>query len=164
MTLILSVLTPDYVIQVCDRRLTYIQPKIAVKTDTALKGVLFNYHTVFAYTGLAELPRSRRVEAARGPARPSQPTNIWLAEVLTLGHDLGSALGGLVDEAAEAIKRVRAPNSARRQAFIGVGWLRATDEAPLEPALYEIANFDNISRFTLNVIKLGGAPYGSHTS
>ena len=163
-TLILSVVTPDYVIQACDRRLTYIHPKVAVKTDAALKGVLFNYHTVFSYTGLAELPRSARVVAARGAGPRLQPTNTWLAEVLALGDDLGGALSSLLTEATSSVSRVRAPTWARRQAFVGVGWSRPADDAPLEATLYEVSNFVDVRSFALNVLTLGPAPYGSHTS
>jgi hypothetical protein len=91
MTLILSVITPEYVLQVGDRRLTDISSGRIVDEE-AIKAVLFNNHISFSYTGLARLPRSASVIAARGGDPTDRAASFWLAEVLALGRTLDEAL------------------------------------------------------------------------
>jgi hypothetical protein len=59
MTLILSLLTRDFVMQASDQRLT--DPTSgALRDDVANKAVLFDSAMTFAYTGPAEIPRIDR--------------------------------------------------------------------------------------------------------
>lgn len=57
MTLILSVLTQENVVQVSDRRLTWISgpKKGEVADDSSNKIVLFEQRMAFGYTGLTEV-------------------------------------------------------------------------------------------------------------
>lgn len=57
MTLVLSVVTREYVAQVSDRRLTRLSGEIA--EDRANKAVVSCGHFTFAYTGLAEIGPDR---------------------------------------------------------------------------------------------------------
>lgn len=68
--------------------------------------MLFNYHTAFAYTGLAELPRSKRVADVRGGGLRRIPTNIWLAEVLSLSDNPEACLGDLAQEATKSMNQL----------------------------------------------------------
>jgi len=52
-TLIVSHICPEYVINVSDRRITYDDGSYR---DDAIKSVLLDCHTVFGYTGWAKLP------------------------------------------------------------------------------------------------------------
>ena len=164
MTLILSVITQKYVFQACDRRLVFTQPKVRVHDDSALKAVLLGFHSAFSYTGLANLPRSKAVASVRGSGPQKLSTNVWLAEVLSLGNTLQECLTYVVDEASESMNRQFAlPPALRRHAFIGVGWKQDAN-GRLEPAIYEINNFTNTARFALTLITLGDQQYGSYSS
>jgi hypothetical protein len=71
-TLVLSVLTQEHVIQVSDRRLVRHDPATAqaeLLDDEANKAVLWRGRLAFAYTGLADLGRDRQ-------------TDLWLAHTL----------------------------------------------------------------------------------
>ena len=57
MTLILSCLTPKYVIQVSDRRLMLSNGQLI--DDHRNKSILVNGHMVFGYTGLASMDNGK---------------------------------------------------------------------------------------------------------
>ena len=86
MTLILGTISRDYVSFVADRRLVQL-PSRKLVDDSTTKVVLFNNFMVFAYTGLAELPRSLRVRDARGGDSGRQPTTYGLAKCFALASD-----------------------------------------------------------------------------
>lgn len=156
MTLVLSCLTRDYVLQVSDRRLVFTQPKFSIKDDDTLKAVLLNGHVTFAYTGLSELPRSPRVAEIRGDGPKILPTNMWLAEVLSLGDCLENCLDMVAIEAKSALNYYRRyPENVRRLGFIGVGWTTQTPESSFEPMMFLIDNFDNVSHFKKRIFNLG---------
>ena len=69
MTLVLSALTQHEVIQVSDRRFTYLTPDGSVRSsnDEKNKAVLFCGRLMFAFTGMGELGKRRR-------------TDLWLAD------------------------------------------------------------------------------------
>jgi hypothetical protein len=70
MTLILSLATPEFVVQISDRRLTYRDGKgfIRVADDDANKLTVFRGQMAFGFTGLAHIG--------------SQRTDTWLARAL----------------------------------------------------------------------------------
>lgn len=60
MTMILTCLTKDFIVQASDRRLTYRQGrKTLFKEDDRNKALIYDNHTVFAYTGLATLSNQK---------------------------------------------------------------------------------------------------------
>jgi hypothetical protein len=162
MTLLLSVLTQDYVVQVSDRRVVML-PGARLRDDDSVKAVLLHGHAAFAYTGLARLPASEAARAARGEAGGYRDTSEWLAEVLSLGSTLDEVLTNLKVEAADAISRAPTPLRNCAQAFVGIGW----EGDPLEPVLYQVWNYGKgrvAKDFELATGRLEGEEYGAHSS
>ena len=108
MTLILSCLTPKYVIQVSDSRLS--RNRVPLKKGVN-KAVVFRHALTFAYTGLSKL---------RG-----KPTDRWLGEVLLPHASNGrEALDAVGQAAANVPELIRAPH-----AFVAVGY--ADERTPI---------------------------------
>lgn len=124
MTLILSVLTKDYVVQASDRRLTNASTGEVVDDD-ANKAVVFNGHLAVGYTGLSRI---------RGCA-----TDLWITEVLQDCRDPKTALTALCRDAKRDLAAV--PARWRRQAFVLVGWTRVNDLVDLQPCAFVVSNF-----------------------
>ena len=121
MTLVLNMLTHDYVVQVSDRRLTDLNTEKPLNVP-ANKAILFCGHIVFGYTGLANV----------GPTK----TDFWLAErLISAGPSMQATLEFVKDEATQAFQAV--PRGERSHAFVGVGWSRS------RPILCVISNFMN---------------------
>jgi len=126
MTLVLSCLTPDYVIQVSDKRITRISDG-AVVDDLRNKGTLFCAQMAFGYTGLAEID--------------GIPTDQWLAEVLANELTLEAGLKSLVARASEAFRSIPLPAQYKRHAFVGVGFCRPTQDSDLRACQVTVSNF-----------------------
>ena len=141
MTIILSVLTRDFVMQACDRRLTMPGQSDPVEDD-AIKAVLFHNFLVFSYTGLSKLPVCDRVDAERARRGDLEDTNMWLASVLHLEvSDLDRSIHTLQAELASSLGRARRSIQPPHPiAFFGVGWMNWEAGAPLEPAIVEVSN------------------------
>jgi hypothetical protein len=124
MTLILSLLTPWYVVQVADRRLTFVQTGRVAPHKTN-KIVLFKNQMAFGYTGLADLGGG---------------TDGWLAKTFFDGPpDLDGAVENLETKAADALSSVNLPPKHKIHAFGGVGW--AEDGDDLIPTFVRVSNF-----------------------
>ena len=147
MTLVLSLITESWAIQVSDRRLVWLDPanRIIRKDDERNKAVVWCNRLAFAYTGLAEL----------GPMR--EATDEWLARELAESWvDAGAAdqsqdavMAAIADRATAAMKRPRIargiPAHQRRHAFVGVGWARFKEEDAMTPYIAQIHNFPQSS-------------------
>lgn len=94
MTLILSCLTPKYIVQVSDRRLT--KPDGTVVDDSANKAIMFHERACFGYTGIAEI----------GPQR----TDEWIADKLIGRVGIQDAINHLKKVLDETVCKLRAPN------------------------------------------------------
>jgi hypothetical protein len=142
MTLVLSLITESWAIQVSDRRLVWFGSNgTAVrKDDERNKAVLWCNRLAFAYTGLAEL----------GPKR--EPTDEWLARELAEwwsdagGHEQGqdALIAAIIDRAGAAMRRPRIargiPPNLKRHAFAGVGWARFDGLGKMVPYIVRIQN------------------------
>jgi hypothetical protein len=106
MTLVLSLLTNDSVVQVSDRRLINTRTG-ALVDDEANKAVLWCGWLAFAYTGLAEIQ--------------GQSTDEWLGACLNGARsDQQATVQKIVNDATNAF---RSPSlRGRRHAFVGAGW------------------------------------------
>jgi hypothetical protein len=143
MTLVLSLITDSWAIQVSDRRLVWLTPdgKVVRKDDERNKAVIWCNRLAFAYTGLAEL----------GPMR--EPTDVWLARELAESWVGGGAVDQtqdkvvavIADRAAAAMRRPRiargVPAHQRRHAFVGTGWARFDGSDDMAPYIVQIHNF-----------------------
>jgi hypothetical protein len=115
MTLILSCMTHEYVVQVSDRRLTNIETG-SVEEDQSNKTLFFCGQTAFAYTGLSRLG--------------GLPTAEWLLKYLARATSLPDAMTTITKTATSDLIRISFPSSIsteerrrrRRIAFVGVGF------------------------------------------
>jgi hypothetical protein len=151
-TLILSALTRDAVVQVSDRRFVYLRPDGTVHRDQddSNKAVVFANRVAFAFTGIAQL----------GPM--SEKTDMWMAKILNPAHDQGEAVQTLANAASERFQRPlirRLPASFKSQEFVGVGWARfPPDRSTDEPYIVVVTNMHGkaADRFQVKVERLGG--------
>jgi hypothetical protein len=131
MTLILSLATPDFVMQVADRQVTYLSNGQA-KSNYATKMVMLRNQAILSFTGLAELE--------------GESTDVWLARTIFLapGSDYRSVFDHIRRRADQAIFREQmrgTPAAHRRLAFVGTGFVRTRPAGPLYPFIARISNF-----------------------
>jgi hypothetical protein len=127
MTLILSLATPWYVIQVADRRLVW-SDTWRIADDAANKVVQFCNQMAFSYTGLAELG--------------GRKTDVWLTEQLVTlsSKDPDVVLKHIADRATEAVRKIPYPTRKKFHAFVGIGWTTEPSK-PCRPLICEVTNF-----------------------
>jgi len=142
-TLVLSLITESWAIQVSDRRLVWLgtNNKVVRRDDERNKAVVWCSRLAFAYTGLAEL----------GPKR--EATDEWLARELASWwgeagpgpHGQDAVVAAIAERASAAMKRPRIargiPPHMRRHAFIGTGWARFDGKGEMVPYIVHINNF-----------------------
>jgi hypothetical protein len=137
-TIVISVLTHDGILQASDRRLVWLRSdgSMRLRDDDRNKAVIFGNRIVFAYTGLADL----------GPER--QATDEWLAHTLHDNRDAGDQ-ADILEALAEATTarlnhgRVRSlPRAQRAHEFVGCGWARlpSTQMKEFSPYISLITN------------------------
>jgi len=129
MTLILSLATRDYIVQVSDRRLTIGSGTRVGKVvdDDSNKATLFCSRMSFAYTGLADVDGKR--------------TDKWMVDVLSKvkNDSLSDACHELVSAANAAFANIR-NKKIKRQAFVGIGWTRSGPHEPFKPIICNVTN------------------------
>jgi hypothetical protein len=125
MTLVLSALTQDCVLQAIDRRLTNGVKGQVVSRDTN-KAIFFAHAMLFGYTG---------------PARIGGDTAKWIADTLASGHTDEECFGALVDGLNEQIARLSGARGPTPVAVDGVGWAVDRDTGAIGPRLIRVSNF-----------------------
>jgi hypothetical protein len=144
MTLILSYISQDHIIQVSDRRFTSAD-STSSKQDN--KAVAFAGQLSFAYTGLGSLFSDISMTMLN--------TDGWLVKTLVHACEkyprqndnlawLSSILAVVADKAELALDkyRLRFPGQIDRHAFIGVGWdALENSSSELRPLMVKISNF-----------------------
>src|SRR5258708_38420117 len=120
MTMILTCLTKDFIVQASDRRLVYLRGrKIIYKEDDRNTALIYENHTVFAYTGLATLSNQKFAID-------------WAAELLAQPATLQDAMVYLRDCATRLMEThpfSGYPERQRRLGFVVAGfinWVAAT--------------------------------------
>jgi hypothetical protein len=143
MTLVLSLITESWAIQVSDRKLVWLGPndEIVRRDDERNKAVVWCNRLAFAYTGLAEL----------GPKR--EATDEWLTRELSewwmeagaTEQKQDAVVTAIADRATAAVRRPRIaraiPPHLRRHAFVGTGWARFDGKGDVVPYIVQIHNF-----------------------
>ena len=109
MTLVLSCLTRDFVVQVSDQRITSLATG-DVMDDSRNKATVWCSSLVFAYSGLAELA--------------GEHTDTWLAARLRAATNPDEAIFGLQAAATQQFATFGPPCPRTRHAFAAVGWVR----------------------------------------
>lgn len=127
MTLIISIATPYFALQVSDRRLTF--PNGHIANANAHKTVVFRNELSFSYTGLAEIER--------------QPTDLWIFDTLreVASSRLPEALEHLRVRAASSMRRMNIPSKYKLLAIVGAGYTTDPASGKLVPVLCRIDNF-----------------------
>lgn len=154
MTLIVSAITPQFAIQASDRRLTSMQTN-KPEEDMAVKAVILDWHSTFAYTGFGELWRSPESVIARNAKSEKINTNLWMAEVLTQAVNIEDAYERLRVQAKEALSHFSLlPPSRRKHMFISTGWVNMPDKG-LVSAIGIVHNDKDSVNFVTEIFTLG---------
>lgn len=125
-TLILSFVSGEYILQVSDRRL--VDPRTGRPVHEAEnKAVIYCGHVIFGYTGLARIS--------------GRATDIWLAQTLQPCQTLDAALKAVRTRATADFRQIP-PRLPKQHAFVAAGWARGSPDGPLRPFLAAIRNFD----------------------
>lgn len=129
MTLVLSVATNDYLIQVSDRRL--VRPTGELYDDDANKSVLFTDKMAISYSGLGYIE--------------AEKTDIWLTKALSQSPSasLSDALYTLRTAATEAFKKLNFAPDVKRHAFVAVAWTKSAQTELFRPMIAVLSNFHN---------------------
>ena len=129
MTLILSCVTDEYVIQASDRRLT--DEKGRIFEDKENKVVDWSGQILFGYTGLARVIK--------------KPMDCWLAEALL--NDAKSQyvtiteiLDKVTRKATATFKFLKVDRKWKRMTIAGVGWVQYFEDNRIKPIICFISN------------------------
>ena len=129
MTLILSCLTPKFIVQVSDRRLTWPDGRVA--DDSANKAIIFHDRVCFAYTGIAQIGAQR--------------TDEWITDQLLHQTSLQQAIDHLKSALDATICKLRAPN--RHLTVVIDLWGTQTPDVPERPWSIALSNYiDPVTR------------------
>jgi hypothetical protein len=138
MTLVISYVNSQFVMQVSDRKLTNVETGDTMSLNTN-KMVLFCQRLAFGFTGIARIADGKGGLIA---------TDKWLAKLLhSLPKDSSShtAVYAIRDRAAEAIAATKATNRKHlKLAFCGTGWIRRPNDNDFSPFYCEISNFHDM--------------------
>jgi len=159
MTLVLTCISPKYVTQVSDRRLTWITGPNKGKTeDKTNKAIVVCNRLVIGYTGLAQID--------------GQKTDDWILDVVSsvTPYSVERIKKTLAERATKSFEGIRLPSKQRRHAFMISGWARLDSRnAPFTSFVSIISNahdFASIkwldeaqSEFKTGFTALGNRPY-----
>ena len=130
MTLIVSLATPHYVLQVSDRRITNLNTGEPMDSATN-KVVIFHGRVAFGFTGLATLE--------------GRSTDIWLTEFLSdhvrIETPLQEISAKLAERAKLALSKSKTPEKSRHLAFVAAGWMPVQND--WTSAIFAVENFDH---------------------
>jgi hypothetical protein len=129
-TLILSLIRNEYVVQVADRRVTW--PDGRIGNDDTIKSVVLSNQMIFSFAGMATIGH--------------QTTDFWLTTALTELTKTSStedACNWIAYRATEVCRKLQVDKASKRLAFVGVGFSTETNTSPLRPVFVRISNFHN---------------------
>lgn len=126
MTLIISLITNDFVCQVSDRRLTDLNTRQQINSKASKTVVVPPARLMVSYTGLAHVA-------------PTMTTDEWLMRTLFEVRESDDYFGAIAVAASDAFRRIRLPATCKRHGFVLVGWL--PDDLGAGPFCCFISNF-----------------------
>jgi hypothetical protein len=130
MTLVLSVVTREFVMQASDRRLFDLLRRVPL-AEGANKAVLWpSRRLVFGYTGLASVGTGMAGE-----------THLWLAETLFEAREEPDLFEALAQRATRTFGALRVPRTYKRHSFVAVGW--DSDDAADLPSYWSVSNCED---------------------
>lgn len=124
-TMILSLLSEKWIIQVSDRRLT--QPNGRVVDDQSNKALFWCADHVIAYTGLSRIGTAPSID--------------WLSAQIAKANGYEMALDGAAVAASNALARMGLRSSTKRVGFIIAGYATVGGNGPVRPLLTVLTNF-----------------------
>jgi hypothetical protein len=139
MTLVISLITREHVVQVSDRKLVWLRGRqIVEEDDHRNKAVVWCNRLAFAYTGFAELGKDHR-------------TDLWIAgELGEWGQSIppdGQSQDALLAALAKAAARELSsapwrdvPRDRRQHAIVAAGWA-CFDGGDFEPYIATLSNY-----------------------
>jgi len=122
MTLILTCLTHEHIVQVADRRLTL--PDGALYDDDTNKAVFYCGRVAVAYTGLARME--------------GKPTAEWIGLCMKDAKQTTSAMKQIADRAERHLRQISVPD--KRLAIVSTGWATLRGKPP-RPFICVASNF-----------------------
>jgi hypothetical protein len=147
MTLVLTCATNDYLIQVSDRRLSYIcNGRIVPVEDDQNKAVLFGNIAVFGYTGIARFPQYDKKE------NKTVEVNFdgWLADSIRRAGSIAGidAYVFIRDELTKLFCKFNIPKNQKHHEVVCAAWMKSSlDNNKLEPAITLISNCHKEDQF-----------------
>ncbi len=133
MTLIQTLVTRDHIVQVSDRRLTYLDGSCADVNYTKL--VLWARKFSIGFTGIAFMD-----------ARQRKSTSEWIAEQVCDKATLGQAIEALRENATRAISLLHSQKE-KRLSIVITGFAQSPDTGNFEPILTRVSNFEEGDAF-----------------
>src|SRR5690349_3601688 len=134
MTLILTCLTKDFILQASDRRLTReVNRKVEVAEDQSNKALIYGNHFTFAYTGRAKLRDASADISAID----------WAAHRISERPNLNDAVYHLRDRITDLINNYYSNSSVKSLAFVGAGFAEiqgSNNRSRLQPIYIAISN------------------------
>ena len=129
MTLIASVVTHDYAVQVSDRRVTRLKPFEVVNDLTPNTTVALGGSVVVGYSGLAVL------------GNPIEATHRVITEIFSKAHaaPAGQLISWLASQIEERMNATPAPPEVKQLALSGVGFARDS-KSVRRPVYFSISN------------------------
>lgn len=123
MTLILTCLTDEHIVQVADRRLT--MPDGTLYDDDTNKAVFYCGRVAVAYTGLAFME--------------GKPTAEWIGSCMKDEKTVQSAMNRVAKCAERYLERCNIPD--KRLAIVATGWATFRGAQPIRPYICIASNF-----------------------
>jgi hypothetical protein len=127
MTLVLSVLTQDIVVQVSDRHITDLRTG-ALLEDSRNKATVWCGILGLAYSGLANIGTN------------GEDTDAWLADAIIDCKNLDDLVIHFREVATKRFAEFGVPTDRTRHAFAGVGWGKYRGQGEFQPLQIHVAN------------------------
>jgi hypothetical protein len=125
MTLVLTCLTQEHIVQVADRRLTLSSG--ALYDDDTNKAVFYGGRVAVAYTGLAQME--------------GKPTAEWIGWCMKDASKTEEAMGLVAKRAERYLSGANVQD--KRFAVVATGWATLRGAAPIRPFMCVVSNFMN---------------------
>lgn len=123
MTLILTFLANEYIVQIADRRLTW--PNGSLYDDDTNKAVFFCSRVAVAYTGLAQLE--------------GKPTAEWISLCMKDYTQTESAMNHIATRVENYFQGAKIPD--KRLAIVATGWATVNGKLPIRRFVSVASNF-----------------------
>jgi len=126
MTLILTCLAHEHIVQVADRRLA--MPDGTFGDDDTNKAVFYCGRVAVGYTGPAQMEEK-------------QPTAEWIGSCMKDATGTEAAMNNVAECAERYFRRINLPNTCKMLAVMATGWATLRGEPLLRPFICVASNF-----------------------